>query len=71
MDIADQASEIEQENLRIALLNHQAKQPTKGRIYCDDCGEVIPPLRAVLVNAIRCVDCQNIAETKCKGVIRK
>lgn len=64
-DIADIASEIEQEAMRIALLNHQAKQGLLSRHFCIDCDIVIPAARlAVVKGCQRCVDCQEIAEMK-------
>ena len=65
MDIADQASEIEQENLRIALLNHHAQQNVLSRTFCIDCDVVIPKERLAIVKGCqRCVDCQDILERK-------
>lgn len=65
MDIIDQAQEIEQEAMRIALLNHQAKQNLISRHFCIDCNIVIPKARlAVVSGCVRCVDCQEIAEMK-------
>ena len=65
-DNADVASDITEHQIRVALANHKANQPTQGRIYCDDCEEAIPPLRAALVNAIRCVECQRAFEAKAR-----
>lgn len=65
MDIIDQAQEIEQESLRIALLNHKAKQNLISRVFCIDCDIVIPKERLAVVSGCqRCVDCQEIAEMK-------
>ena len=65
MDIIDQAQEIEQEAIRVALLNHQAKQNVLSRTFCIDCDIVIPKERlAVVKGCQRCVDCQEIAEIK-------
>ena len=64
-DIADIASEIEQEAIRVALLNHQAKQQVLSRHFCVDCDIVIPKERlAVVKGCLRCVDCQSIHEYK-------
>lgn len=65
MDIIDQAQEIEQEAMRIALLNHQAKQNLISRVFCIDCDIVIPKERLAVVSGCqRCVDCQSIVEMK-------
>ena len=65
MDIIDQAQEIEQEAMRIALLNHKAKQNVLSRTFCIDCDIVIPAARlAVVKGCLRCVDCQSIYEYK-------
>ena len=64
-DIAAIASEIEQEAIRVALLNHQAKQQVLSRHFCVDCDIVIPKERlAVVKGCLRCVDCQSIHEYK-------
>lgn len=64
-DIVDVASEIEQEAIRVALLNHQAKQGLLSRHFCIDCDIVIPAARlAVVKGCLRCVDCQSIHEYK-------
>lgn len=65
-DFADVASDITEHQIKVALANHQANQPKSGGIYCDDCGEPIPPLRAALVNAIRCIECQRAFEAKAR-----
>lgn len=61
-DAADIASEIEQEAIRIALLNHRVNQPTQGLSHCKECGEPIPAFRTSSVKAIRCVECQRVFE---------
>lgn len=64
-DIADDASNMEQENLRIALLKHAAKQSVLSRTFCLDCDIVIPKERlAVVRGCLRCVDCQELHERK-------
>lgn len=64
-DIADIASEIEAETIRVALANHQAKQGLLSRHFCVDCDIVIPAARlAVVRGCLRCVDCQSIHEYK-------
>ena len=64
-DIADIASEIEAETIRVALANHQAKQQVLSRHFCIDCDIVIPAARlAVVKGCQRCVDCQSIYEYK-------
>ena len=65
MDIIDHAQIVEQEALRIALLNHKAKQNLISRVFCIDCDIVIPKARlAVVSGCMRCVDCQEIVEIK-------
>ena len=64
-DIADIASEIEAETIRVALANHQSKQNLLSRHFCIDCDIVIPAARlAVVKGCLRCVDCQSIYEHK-------
>ena len=65
MDIADVANEIEQDAIKVALMNHQAKQNVLSRHFCIDCDIVIPAARlAVVKGCLRCVDCQSIYEHK-------
>lgn len=65
MDIADVANEIEQDAIKVALMNHQAKQNLLSRRFCIDCDIVIPAARlAVVKGCLRCVDCQSIYEHK-------
>ena len=65
MDIADVANEIEQDAIKVALMNHQAKQNVLSRHFCIDCDIVIPAARlAVVKGCQRCVDCQSIYEHK-------
>ena len=65
MDIADVANEIEQDAIKVALMNHQAKQNVLSRVFCIDCDIVIPKARlAVVKGCLRCVDCQSIYEHK-------
>ena len=71
--ILDEASQNEERQLVVLLANHQANKPTFDSYqYCEDCDIEIPAARRAFARGItRYVDCQNIAETKCKGVIRK
>lgn len=64
-DIADDASNIEQERINIALQAHKSKQNLISRVFCIDCEIVIPAARLAIVRGCqRCVDCQSIAEMK-------
>lgn len=64
-DIADDASNIEQERINIALQAHKSKQNVISRTFCLDCDIVIPKERlAVVRGCLRCVDCQTVYEYK-------
>lgn len=64
-DIADDASNIEQERINIALQAHKSKQNVISRTFCLDCDIVIPKERlAVVRGCLRCVDCQELHERK-------
>lgn len=65
MDIADVANEIEQDAIKVALMNHQSKQNLLSRHFCIDCDIVIPAARLAIVRGCqRCVDCQTVYEYK-------
>lgn len=64
MDDIDRVQELEQEAVRKKLEDISRQMATRAKdIYCIDCGEEIPEERRKSVpNAVRCVDCQGIAE---------
>lgn len=63
-DFAEAAAEITEQYEAIALANHKANQPVESSEYREDCGIDIPAERLAAVVTIRCVDCQDIFETK-------
>lgn len=71
MDAADNAKNFEQLRRKIALDNHKnsviepPQDVVDGVVYCIDCGVQISANRlAAKPNAARCIDCQEIYETR-------
>ncbi|HBG06311.1 MAG: hypothetical protein A2075_12135 [Geobacteraceae bacterium GWC2_58_44] len=64
MDEIDQAQEINERHLEIALEEHRKRQPAgESNIRCEDCREPIPEARREAVAGCRrCIDCQTLLE---------
>jgi len=72
-DIADQAEHQEEMARNLVIKSHQNRQKEQpdfdndGNRVCIDCGDLITNLRIKAVNAVRCIYCQQIKETKEKS----
>lgn len=75
MDDLDRAQQIEELHRSHALANAfapaEAPETDKnGNRVCLDCGAIIPALRISLVNAVRCIGCQEVLEQYNRGYSR-
>lgn len=60
-DFADDAADIQQRQIDLALANHAAANKVTVRHFCEDCDAVIPPERIKAMNGrsiTRCLSCQ-------------
>lgn len=70
MDIADRATELEQDNRDRAIAAVRNTKPEEARYnkknerVCLDCLETIPSQRVELLDAKRCMTCQTALEQK-------
>ena len=66
-EIIDQANELVEQNIRVALANRPVNHSAVSAIYCDECGEAIAEARRIaVVGCTKCADCQGITELKRK-----
>lgn len=68
-DAADQADQVCELNLKLALASHEQAQHDAGQIrvdsevYCVDCDEVVDAARVkALPQCVRCIACQELWE---------
>lgn len=70
-DILDRAQALEQLHREIALKRRVTMTHQESALYCEDCGEEIPPQRrAAIRGVIRCVTCQGNHERKLRNFRR-
>ncbi|WP_032092104.1 TraR/DksA C4-type zinc finger protein [Necropsobacter rosorum] len=61
-DILDRAQQVEEMAREIALKKHRTFKAV-SRLYCEECGALIPEKRRQLIHGVtRCVTCQEIHE---------
>lgn len=75
MDDLDRAQQTEElyRTQALAKLRGSTEEPETddaGNRICLDCGVIIPALRISLVNAVRCIGCQEVLEQHNKGYVR-
>lgn len=66
-EIIDQANELAQQRIDMAIAAHRINRNAVSATHCVDCGEAIPELRREKVPGCqRCADCQCVIEFKNK-----
>lgn len=66
-EIIDQANELVEQNIQVALANRPKNCGAVSAIYCEDCGEAIVEARRIaVVGCTKCAECQGITELKLK-----
>lgn len=66
-DVADIASDIEQERLARILNNRQQTKSQPSATECDECGDDIPEARRLALPGVdTCVHCQTLNEDSAK-----
>jgi DnaK suppressor protein len=66
-DLAAEQAEREMALFQLQRAGARTEAPDEddaGNRYCLDCGEIIPPERVAVVQAVRCVYCEEIREHK-------
>ncbi|MEQ5029094.1 TraR/DksA family transcriptional regulator [Klebsiella aerogenes] len=66
-EIIDQANELAQQRIDMAIAAHRINHNAISADYCSECGEDIPaPRRAAVPGCQTCAECQSIIELKNK-----
>ncbi|MEN3753760.1 TraR/DksA family transcriptional regulator [Mangrovibacter sp. SLW1] len=66
-EIIDQANELVEQNIRVALANRPVNHSAVSATHCEACGIEIPDARrAAVPGCTMCVDCKGITELKRK-----
>ncbi|HEM7954820.1 TPA: TraR/DksA family transcriptional regulator [Citrobacter koseri] len=66
-EIIDQANELTQQRIDMAVAAHRLNRNAVSAEHCMECGEDIPePRRAAVPGCQTCADCQSVIELKNK-----
>ncbi|WP_343558428.1 TraR/DksA family transcriptional regulator [Klebsiella aerogenes] len=66
-EIIDQANELAQQRIDMAIAAHRINHNAVSAENCEDCGDPIPePRRAAVPGCQTCAECQSVIELKNK-----
>lgn len=66
-EIIDQANELAQQRIDMAIAAHRINHNAVSAEHCSECGEDIPaPRRAAVPGCQTCAECQSVIELKNK-----
>lgn len=66
-EIIDQANELAQQRIDLAIAAHRLNRNAVSAEHCSECGENIPaPRRAAVPGCQTCAECQSVIELKNK-----
>ena len=66
-EIIDQANELAQQRIDMAIAAHRINHNAVSAENCEDCGDPIPePQRAAVPGCQTCAECQSVIELKNK-----
>lgn len=66
-EIIDQANELAQQRIDMAIAAHRLNRNAVSAEHCSECGEDIPaPRRAAVHGCQTCAECQSVIELKNK-----
>lgn len=66
-DIIDQANELVEHRLQLAIQKHRIDQNAVSAEHCSECGEAIPEARRVAMPGSKtCASCQEVLELMIK-----